>query len=84
MREKKTNLITRRQAIISLATVTAGAVIKPTSIFSSGLVKEKITFAVIGDWGTGEDDQYGLAKKMFETHQQSAFDLILTAGDNIY
>lgn len=84
MREKKTNLITRRQAIVSLATITAGAVVKPASIFASGPVKDKITFAVIGDWGTGDDDQYGLGKKMFDTYKQSAFEFILTTGDNIY
>ncbi|HJQ68023.1 MAG TPA: metallophosphoesterase [Blastocatellia bacterium] len=84
MREKKTDLITRRQAIISLATVTAGALVKPTSIFSSGLVKDKITFAVIGDWGTGDEDQYGLSKRMFDTYNQKAFDFVLTTGDNIY
>jgi hypothetical protein len=84
MREKKTNLITRRQAILSLGAITAGTLIKPTSIFSSGNVKDKITFAVIGDWGTGDEDQYGLAKKMLETHTRSAFEFILTTGDNIY
>jgi predicted MPP superfamily phosphohydrolase len=84
MREKKTNLISRRQAIISLASITAGTLVKPTSIFSSGPVKDKITFAVIGDWGTGDDDQYGLGKRMFDTYKESAFEFILTTGDNIY
>ena len=84
MREKKTNLITRRQAIISLGAITAGALIKPTSIFCSNNVKEKITFAVIGDFGTGEADEFGVAKKMFETHTQSPFEFVLTTGDNIY
>jgi predicted MPP superfamily phosphohydrolase len=84
MREKKTNLITRRQAIISLGAITTGALIKPTSIFSSGTAKEKITFAVIGDFGTGDTDEFGLAKKMLETHTQSPFEFVLTTGDNIY
>ena len=39
---------------------------------------------MIGDWGTGDDDQYGLGKRMFDTYKQSAFEFILTTGDNIY
>jgi 3',5'-cyclic AMP phosphodiesterase CpdA len=79
----KQNLITRRQAIFSLATISAGALIKPSSIFCSP-VNDKIRFAVIGDWGTGDKNQIGIARQMLAAHQRSAFDFVISAGDNVY
>jgi Calcineurin-like phosphoesterase len=78
------NMITRRQALISLAGITAGAVIKPLSIFGAEPVKGRIRFPVIGDWGTGDGDQTGIANQMFAAHQHSPFDFVISAGDNIY
>jgi 3',5'-cyclic AMP phosphodiesterase CpdA len=78
------NLISRRQALISLAGITAGAVIKPLSIFGAEPVKGQIRFPVIGDWGTGDGDQTGIANQMFAAHQRSPFDFVISAGDNIY
>jgi predicted MPP superfamily phosphohydrolase len=83
MSEKKSNLITRRQAIISLATISAGALIKPGSIFCSP-VENKVRFAVIGDWGTGDHDGVGTAKQMFASHQRTPLDFVIAAGDNVY
>jgi hypothetical protein len=84
MENKKSNLITRRQALVSLATMTAGAIIKPTTIFASEVSRSKTRFAIMGDWGTGNNDGIGLARQMFETHQKTPFEFILGAGDNIY
>jgi 3',5'-cyclic AMP phosphodiesterase CpdA len=78
------NMITRRQALISLASITAGAVIKPLSIFGAEPVKGRIRFPIIGDWGTGDGDQTGIANQMFAAHQYSPFDFVISAGDNIY
>jgi predicted phosphodiesterase len=58
--------------------------IKPSSIFGVEAVKNSLRFAVIGDWGTGDDDQIGLARQMVTHHAQSAFDFVVAAGDNIY
>jgi predicted phosphodiesterase len=81
--KKKSNLITRRQAILSLGAISAGAFIKPSSIFCSP-VKDKIRFAVIGDWGTGDRDGVGTARQMLAAHQRAPFDFVIAAGDNIY
>lgn len=43
-----------------------------------------VRFAAIGDMGTGESDQYSLAKGMAAYHVQHPFDTVLTLGDNIY
>jgi predicted MPP superfamily phosphohydrolase len=74
----------RRQTLISLATLTAGAILKPTSVFGVENVKNKLRFAVIGDWGTGDANQFGVAGRMLTAHQGAPFDFVLSAGDNIY
>lgn len=80
----KTDKISRRQAIQSLATVAAGALIRPVSIFGARPVQDKVRFAVIGDWGSGSDDAEGIARQMYSTHRRTPFDFVIAAGDNIY
>lgn len=80
---RENNVISRRQALVSLATISAGALLKPSSILCSP-VKNSIRFAVIGDWGTGCEDQFGTGRQMFASHQRTPFDFIVSAGDNIY
>lgn len=41
-------------------------------------------FLAIGDWGTGNDTQYALGRRMCELHDAKPFDIVVTAGDNIY
>src|SRR5262249_3013482 len=77
-------LFTRRQVLKSLAVLTAGAFIKPTFALTATPTKDKIRFAVFGDWGTGDGDEGAIAKQMLATHQGSPFDFVLSAGDNIY
>ncbi|MEK6288670.1 MAG: metallophosphoesterase [Acidobacteriota bacterium] len=77
------NKITRRQAILSIATISAGALIKPSAAFCSP-VDDKVRFAVIGDWGTGDKHQIGIARQMFASHQRTRFDFVISAGDNVY
>jgi predicted phosphodiesterase len=73
----------RREAILSIATISAGVFLKPSAIFCSP-VKDRLRFAVIGDWGTGDGDQVGTARQMLNLHQRSPFDFVISAGDNIY
>jgi predicted MPP superfamily phosphohydrolase len=77
-------LITRRRAIGSLATLAAGALVKPSSIFGFDFADSKTRFAVIGDFGTGGSDECSIAKGMLDAHRKSAFDLVVAVGDNIY
>jgi predicted MPP superfamily phosphohydrolase len=76
--------ISRRRAIQSLATIAAGAFIRPVSVFGAEPAQDRIRFAVIGDWGTGDDDGYGVARQMFRSHSQTPLDFVIAAGDNIY
>ncbi len=41
-------------------------------------------FVAIGDWGTGWEPQYDLARRMCKMRRNQPFDLVVTAGDNIY
>jgi len=81
---EKLNKVSRREVLQSMAAVAAATLIKPVSIFSAAPAKDKIRFAVLGDWGTGDSDGVGIAKLMCNTHRRSPFDLVIAAGDNIY
>lgn len=74
--------ISRRQAMVSLGTLATGTLIRPSSIFASDPTKTR--FAVIGDFGTGESDEFAVAAQMLNSHRESALDLVLAVGDNIY
>ena len=49
-----------------------------------GSGKGSLTFAVIGDNGTGDSEQYDLARQLFAAYQRQPFPLVIMAGDNIY
>lgn len=42
------------------------------------------SFAVIGDFGTGEEDQLAVAERMCSWRGDHGFDLVFTTGDNVY
>ncbi len=76
--------ITRRQALLSLAGITAGTVFTKRTLFCAQPLKTTVRFPVVGDFGTGGKDQVHIAQQMFEAHQRAAFDFVIAAGDNIY
>jgi len=43
-----------------------------------------LKFVVLGDFGTGGPGQYELAAQMARLHDGFKFDIVVTAGDNIY
>lgn len=77
-------LITRRQAIATLATLATGTLLSPAFVFGSGSGDSKTRFAVVGDFGTGESDEFAIAAQMLDAHRKAALDLVLAVGDNIY
>ena len=84
MDEKKSGLLTRRQALLSIATITAGAAVAPRLAFGAAPAKNRIKFAAIGDFGTGDDSQAGIAAQIMRDHKTSPLDLVIAVGDNIY
>ena len=45
---------------------------------------EEFSFAVIGDFGTGDDYQQAVADRMCSWRDNHGFDLVFTTGDNVY
>ena len=43
-----------------------------------------LKFAVLGDFGTGEQPQYQLAEQMATLHGRFKYDFVVTVGDNLY
>lgn len=83
MSQHKSGLISRRQALISIATIAAGTAFRPVAAFSAP-ARDKIRFAVIGDWGTGDSETSQIAGLMAQTHRSATLDFVIAAGDNIY
>ena len=54
------------------------------SVTGSTPAEVPFAFAVVGDMGTGAEDQYAVAERMCSWRQEHPFDLVITAGDNIY
>ena len=43
-----------------------------------------LKFAVLGDFGTGKAEQYGLADQMAKVRETFKYDIVITVGDNLY
>ena len=84
MDEPKTNLLTRRHALISLGALGASTLLKPSSVFGIESAKKKLRFVVLGDWGTGDNAEGGIAAQVARAHATSPLDFVISAGDNIY
>lgn len=48
------------------------------------LEPQSVRFAVIGDSGTGDTEQYQVAGEMEKSRQRVGFDFVIMLGDNIY
>jgi 3',5'-cyclic AMP phosphodiesterase CpdA len=65
-----------------------------TAVLAAGLAAQELTvpnkptgtlkFAAIGDSGTGDSNQYRLAKVFTDMHQRFAYEFVLMMGDNMY
>lgn len=69
--------------------ITTGALLAPAQTKTKldvrlPLKDKSVTFAVIGDSGTGEKDQYNIASQMEAYHQVVNFNFVIMLGDNIY
>ena len=58
----------------------AGAVMVAASVSA----QPPVTFAVIGDNGTGKAPQYDVARQMLKTHGAEPFEFVVMVGDNMY
>jgi predicted phosphodiesterase len=57
---------------------------RPAAARDSVAWRNSVTFAVIGDSGTGDRMQYDVARQMVTEHERVPFDFVIMLGDNIY
>ena len=43
-----------------------------------------VRFALLGDWGNGDQSTIDIARQMTAVHDKTPLDMVVTAGDNIY
>jgi len=76
------------RAVNAQSTATQGpAAQRPTIGATPSALPNKsgsLKFAVIGDWGDESPAQMETAAQLAKTHKDFPFDIVLTAGDNIY
>ena len=66
------------------AAVQTAAAAAPGAVVALPNEKDSLKFAVLGDFGTGGNRQYALAKRMAAVHARFPFELVVLVGDNIY
>ncbi len=64
--------------------IAAGIVVLLTGVLTARSPKSAISFAVIGDTGTGEEPQAAIARRMVVEREKTPFDFVIMLGDNIY
>lgn len=72
------------RVVVVLALVLAVFALAAAGLATRPLAKDQLTFAVIGDTGTGQAPQFAIARRMMEERAKTPFDLVLMLGDNIY
>jgi hypothetical protein len=78
------------KVLLKLAGVVGAALIGFAAMLGAGEARQlppadaRLSFAVIGDTGTGEEAQFAIAKRMVEAREKTPFDFVIMLGDNIY
>jgi Calcineurin-like phosphoesterase len=72
----------------TLVASAVAAVLAATSVGASAAFlsagRAGLTFAVIGDNGSGQPPQFEVARQMVKSHASTPFELVLMMGDNMY
>src|SRR5688500_14536024 len=80
--------LTRRDLLRGFAAFAATTVlskgVSAAGVLSAGTGVKPVRFALLGDWGDGDDHTVQIARQMSIVHDRSPLDMIVTAGDNIY
>jgi 3',5'-cyclic AMP phosphodiesterase CpdA len=69
-------------AIVVIAAMAGTAC--PLAFSDSDAPADQISFAIIGDSGSGNKRQYDVARQMEVAREKTGFDFVLMLGDNIY
>jgi predicted MPP superfamily phosphohydrolase len=74
----------RRQFLRQLASSLFALTFQPPRVSLAQANASPLTFAVIGDTGTGKAGQYAVARQMKAAYEKHPFEFVLMLGDNIY
>jgi hypothetical protein len=74
----------RNSGIIATTTVIAATQSPAETPITLPNKDGSLKFAVLGDFGTGEQPQYQLAEQMAILHGRFKYDFVVTVGDNLY
>jgi 3',5'-cyclic AMP phosphodiesterase CpdA len=84
MKLRNTTFFPLLASIIAISASLAEAQNKSNLDLRLPLKDKSVRFAVIGDSGTGEKEQYETAKQMETYRKAVGFDVVIMLGDNIY
>jgi 3',5'-cyclic AMP phosphodiesterase CpdA len=78
--------ITRRDLLRGMAAFAGVATFGRSALANAlaGASPAPVRFALLGDWGSGDNNTAQIAKQMAAIHDASPLDMVVTAGDNIY
>src|SRR5438132_1365974 len=74
---RKTNLIVLVIVFLAALVTYAQTIQLPTK-------KDSVKFAIIGDNGTGDKDEYQIAEKLTAARDKFPFGFVVMMGDNLY
>ena len=77
--------VSRRDVLrgIGAAAVTVGAARIGLANAASTSTRP-VRFALLGDWGNGEESQFAIGARMAKEHAARTIDMVVSTGDNIY
>ena len=78
------NVVRTIGSLIVIAATLAATAQAPRPDVKLPLLPKSVRFAVIGDSGTGEREQYDIARELEAYRQKVGFDFVIMLGDNIY
>jgi 3',5'-cyclic AMP phosphodiesterase CpdA len=81
---KSGNLKISNLVLAIFAAALALALLAPAAGQDGNNFKSKITFAVMGDTGTGDEAQLAVAQQMIKQRAKTPFEFVIMLGDNIY
>jgi hypothetical protein len=76
--------VSRRDVLKGMAAFGAAAVLGKFAPTASAAAPKPVRFALLGDWGSGDDGEFAIAEKMLAAHHSKPLELVIGAGDNIY
>jgi len=81
--------IPRRDVLRGIAACAVTATLAKGATAASALLPaspgpKPVRFALLGDWGCGDENTIRVARQMAAAHDRLPLDMIVTAGDNIY